>query len=75
MNKIVVLLVFSFFVSCSSIPKGTGVSSSTGKVNKGTLKNGRRFPYSNDNYSYFSLMSYSLLTMARHVCKKSDPKN
>jgi penicillin-insensitive murein endopeptidase len=49
---------------CSTTPKGSGISKSTGSVRKGGLVNGRRFPYKGPNYKYFSPTSYVLFNRA-----------
>ncbi len=59
------ILIITLIISgCSSIPKGKGTSVSEGKVNNGSLVNGRKFPYNGGNYKYFSPISYTLLNRA-----------
>ena len=59
-----IFIVLSIISGCSTIPKGKGTSISKGKVNNGSLINGRKFPYKGENYKYFSPLSYSLLNRA-----------
>lgn len=59
------ILLFNLVLSaCAKHVEGTGSSISVGAVNNGHLKNGRRFPYSGENYKYFSSLSYLLFNRA-----------
>ena len=60
----IVLLILVFINSCTTLPKGKGKSISNGKVNSGSLENGRKFPFKGVNFKYFSPISYSLLNRA-----------
>lgn len=64
MRKIIYSILIISLVSCSTAPKGSGKSKSVGKVNKGELINGRRFPMRGDNFKYFSPLSYLLFNRA-----------
>ncbi len=64
MRLLYLLLLALIFSSCSSLPKGTGTSASIGTVSKGSLKNGRRFPYKGENFRYFSPMSFTFFNRA-----------
>jgi penicillin-insensitive murein endopeptidase len=64
-KRILLLLVLSLnFNSCSNQPKGKGLSISQGSVSKGSLENGRRFPYRGSNFKYFSFLSYTFFNRA-----------
>ena len=80
------LLLLVFFSDCSQKIKGEGDSISQGKVNDGELINGRKFPFSGENYKYFSRISFAVLNRAwvhqkvlqttldaYQLCKKSCP--
>lgn len=50
--------------ACATSVEGHGRSISAGSVSNGHLKNGRRFPYSGENFKYFSSLSYLLFNRA-----------
>lgn len=58
------ILSIVFLSDCSTKIKGSGKSESVGEVNNGSLVNGRKFPFSGDNYSYFSRISYAFFNRA-----------
>lgn len=59
MLKYTFLILIPLLISCKSHTKGKSVS--IGKVNNGSLKNGVKFSYKGENYSYFSSTSYFIL--------------
>ena len=63
MIRITLVFIVAIY-GCSTMPKGKGKSISEGKVNNGSLINGRKLPYKGENYKYFSPLSYSLLNRA-----------
>lgn len=58
------LIVSSIFLISSCSVKKSGPSKSIGKVNNGSLINGVKFKYKQNNHSYFSFTSYYLLHRA-----------
>ncbi|MGY6649512.1 penicillin-insensitive murein endopeptidase [Wenyingzhuangia sp. IMCC45574] len=56
--KKILYFILIILLSCSTCPKGSGVSKSVGAVNKGKLINGRRFPKKGKNFEYFSMLTY-----------------
>jgi penicillin-insensitive murein endopeptidase len=64
MSRLFLFLLLFSLSACSTLPKGTGASKSTGTVSDGALENGRRFPKKGENYKYFSKLSYALFNRA-----------
>jgi len=64
MNKLPFVVLLLMLVACTSLPKGSGTSISTGSVSNGKPKNGRKFAYKTTTYKYFSPLSYSILNRA-----------
>lgn len=62
--KAIYLLIPIIIFSCSSSPKGSGISKSKGEVNNGSLENGRRFPKKGKNFKYFSSLSFACFNRA-----------
>ena len=63
MSRILIFIII-VLTSCSTIPKGSGISKSSGKISNGKLINGRKFPYRGENFTYFSGLNYVFLNRA-----------